>query len=156
MNTRDEEQYVVLEVRPTGPTRRGRSAGDAAVAATLSVESFSTRDAVAARRDPAVAVAPLLPMKLVEPVAALDAGAPSGPGSAWGVEAVGAVESPFTGVGVTVAVLDTGIDASHEVFAGLTIIGRLASAITGRQRPASQSSSSRAVRSPVSYRSVCG
>jgi subtilisin family serine protease len=124
VNTRDEEQYVVLEVRPTGPTRRGRSAGDSPLAATLSVESFSTRDAVAARRDPAVAVAPLLPMKLVEPVAALDAGAPSGPGSAWGVEAVGAVESPFTGAGVTVAVLDTGIDASHEVFAGLTITER--------------------------------
>jgi subtilisin family serine protease len=124
VNTRDEEQYVVLEVRPTGPTRRGRAAAQGALAATLSVESFSTRDAVAARRDPTVAVAPLLPMKLVEPVRALDALTPSGPGSAWGVEAVGAVDSPFTGTGITVAVLDTGVDADHEAFAGLRIVER--------------------------------
>jgi subtilisin family serine protease len=124
VSTRDEEQYVVLEVRPTGPTRRGRPAAGGAVAATLSVESFSSRDAVAARRDPGVAVAPLLPMKLVEPVRALDAAPPAGPGSAWGVEAVGAVETPFTGAGVTVAVLDTGIDATHEAFAGLRITER--------------------------------
>jgi subtilisin family serine protease len=124
VNTRDEEQYVVLEVRPTGPTRRGRAAAQGALAATLSVESLTARDAGAARSDPTVAVAPLLPMKLVEPVQALDAQTPSGPGTAWGVEAVGALESPFTGAGITVAVLDTGIDAAHAAFAGLRVVER--------------------------------
>jgi subtilisin family serine protease len=50
--------------------------------------------------------------------------APTEPDTAWGVEAVGATESPFTGVGVTVAVLDTGIDATHDAFAGLKVTQR--------------------------------
>lgn len=45
-------------------------------------------------------------------------------GIAWGIEAVGAATSPFNGSGVTVAVLDTGIDRSHPAFSGIQIIGR--------------------------------
>ena len=37
------------------------------------------------------------------------------------VAAVGATTTSFTGAGVTVAVLDTGIDAGHEAFAGKAI-----------------------------------
>jgi subtilisin family serine protease len=124
----DEQDYIVLEVRPTGPVKRGGpidprgAAGPAS--AMVSVESFAAPDAAAARRDPAVAVAPLLPMKLVEPVSKLDAGAPAGPGSAWGVQAVGAIDSPYSGAGVKVAVLDTGIDATHEAFTGLRLTQR--------------------------------
>jgi subtilisin family serine protease len=124
----DEQPYIVLEVRETGAVTRGAPWGeppaDRPVDASVSVESLSAPDAAAARRDPGVAVAPLLPMKLVEPVAKLDRATPTGPGSAWGVEAVGAPESPFTGAGVKVAVLDTGIDATHEAFRGLTITQR--------------------------------
>jgi subtilisin family serine protease len=39
--------------------------------------------------------------------------------SAWGVEAVGATTSPWNGEGVTVAVLDTGIDTAHPAFSGV-------------------------------------
>ena len=37
----------------------------------------------------------------------------------WGVEAVGALKSACSGAGVTVAVLDSGIDAGHEAFTGV-------------------------------------
>ena len=90
----------------------------------MSVESFTPMDAADARRAPGVAVAPLLPMKLVEPVSTLEAEIPISPGSAWGVEAVGALESEFSGAGIKVAVLDTGIDASHEAFRGLKVTQR--------------------------------
>ena len=30
--------------------------------------------------------------------------------------------SPFTGLGIVVAVLDTGIDATHPAFAGVTLV----------------------------------
>ena len=123
----DEQDYIVLEVRPTGPVRRGGPVGPPGAGpseATVSVESFSGPEVAAARRDPGVAVAPLLPMKLVAPVSKLAARTPAGPGSAWGVDAVGALESPFTGAGVTVAVLDTGIDAGHEAFRGVRITQR--------------------------------
>jgi subtilisin family serine protease len=90
----------------------------------VSVESFTPADAAAARRAPQVSVAPVLPLKLVEPVASADAGTPTGPGSAWGVEAVGARDCTFSGAGVKVAVLDTGIDASHEAFRGMLLTQR--------------------------------
>jgi hypothetical protein len=39
-----------------------------------------------------------------------------------GVLAVGAHTSPFTGQGVTVAILDTGVDDTHPVFQGKTLV----------------------------------
>ncbi len=61
-----------------------------------------------------LALAPVMPMRLVAPV---DRRGGEAVGDvAWGVAAVGAPDSPFTGAGVTVAVLDTGIDPKHEAF----------------------------------------
>jgi subtilisin family serine protease len=121
----DEQRYVVLEIRSSAPATRGprnrRSRPDGPATAAMSVESFTPSDAADVRRAPEVAVAPVLPMKLVEPVAKSDADTPMGPGSAWGVEAVGAIDCSFSGSGIKVAVLDTGIDASHEAFRGLQL-----------------------------------
>ncbi|WCL53864.1 S8 family peptidase [Gimibacter soli] len=63
-----------------------------------------------------------MPIKLIEAQV-------GGPGvaavnTAWGVGAVGADVSTATGAGVTVAVLDTGIEASHPAFAGVNLITR--------------------------------
>lgn len=71
-----------------------------------------------------VAVAPAMPMKLIEPRDGGAATVPTAAGNAWGIEAVGAHTSPFSGKGVVVAVLDTGIDANHPAFpsTGLTLI----------------------------------
>jgi subtilisin family serine protease len=77
-----------------------------------------------ARRDPALlGAAPVMPVVLISPQASDgEADAADADEIAWGVAAVGAVDSPFTGAGVTVAVLDTGIDADHEAFAGTTVV----------------------------------
>ena len=40
----------------------------------------------------------------------------------WGVAAVGAADSPFTGKGIRIAVLDTGIDAGHPDFEGRELV----------------------------------
>jgi len=69
-----------------------------------------------------VAVAPAMPVKLIQPRDEKDAAAPAAQEITWGVRAVGADTSPFSGNGVIVAVLDTGIDAAHSAFAGLEII----------------------------------
>lgn len=42
----------------------------------------------------------------------------------WGIRAVRAAESPYDGSGVTVAVLDTGIDLDHPAFAGVELLRR--------------------------------
>lgn len=43
----------------------------------------------------------------------------------WGIRAIGADTSQFTGKGVTVAVLDSGIKNSHQAFARLKVTGKL-------------------------------
>ena len=68
------------------------------------------------------ALAPVMPMKLITPVSVN----PVTPRAtiAWGVQAVGADTSPFTGDGVIAAVLDTGIDKTHPAFAGVDLVLR--------------------------------
>jgi subtilisin family serine protease len=84
-----------------------------------------TPDEVAdARNKPGVTAAKPMPMTLVRPVAAATAPTPASGGVEWGVEAVGAAASPYTGDGIKVAVLDTGIDADHEAFQGATVTQR--------------------------------
>lgn len=74
------------------------------------------------RRDPRVrAIAPPMPMKLIEPIESDDS-VPGEAAPAWGIKAVGAVESIYDGSGITVAVLDTGIDPNHPAFEGTTLV----------------------------------
>ncbi len=67
-------------------------------------------------------IAPNIPMKLYEPVEKEDLISSQKDIATWGIEAVGADKSPFTGHGVTVAVLDTGIDSGHVAFNGIEVI----------------------------------
>src|SRR5262245_51027400 len=67
-------------------------------------------------------VAPVMPMKLIAPVSA-DATTPA-TGLAWGVRAVCADTSPYSGDGIVAAVLDTGIDPTHPAFAGAELVRR--------------------------------
>jgi subtilisin family serine protease len=60
-------------------------------------------------------------MKLIAPLTAPGA-TPAASGVDWGVQAVGAVSSPFSGDGIVAAVLDTGIDKNHPAFSGVTIV----------------------------------
>lgn len=88
------------------------------------VEDVSSRDAAAfARDDSVMAYAPPIPLELIAPVATSDVAAGS-TAESWGLKAVGATTSPFTGKGVTVAILDTGIDRTHPAFSGVEIVGR--------------------------------
>ena len=66
-------------------------------------------------------VAPVVPMKLIAPVTMNADPDALEQGSTWGIKAVGADTSPFSGQGVTVAVLDTGIDPGHPAFQGVTL-----------------------------------
>lgn len=63
-------------------------------------------------------VSPSMPTTLIRP---RQSDAANDQNEAWGLTAVGALGSTATGRGVKVAVLDTGIDASHPAFTGITI-----------------------------------
>lgn len=98
--------------------------GAAAAGVSLSVGSVpqASVHVVTAQPD-TVAVAPVVPMKLIGPVPASSDGAPQAEAAtAWGLHAVGADRTAFTGEGVVVAVVDTGIDAAHPAFAGVQLI----------------------------------
>jgi subtilisin family serine protease len=86
----------------------------------IETTSLSDRDLLDTANDPEVAgVAPVMPTILLAPVApgAEEAGAQA-EGDSWGIAAVGADGCPLTGKGVSVCVLDTGIDAGHSAFLG--------------------------------------
>ena len=75
------------------------------------------------RRDPRTrALAPSMPMKLIEPTEEEVVNAPSSSATTWGVQAVRAPDSSFDGSGITVAVLDTGIDPNHPAFTGVDLV----------------------------------
>lgn len=124
--------YVILKNIAAAPlgepgfNTRGFSTGAEAIAAEPKVEAatLTRAEVVDAARDPTVrAIAPVMPIKLIEPLAASDVAADAlAAANTWGVEAVQAHTSPFDGAGVTVAVLDTGIDRSHPAFAGVDIV----------------------------------
>jgi len=125
------ERYIVLKVTGNEARVRGgvRGALDAlakldVVAETATLDAKALKDLRAAPE--VLRAAPVMPVTLVHPRAMADseAGAADVDGAAWGVHAVGAVASRFTGAGVTVAVLDTGIDAGHEAFRGKEIVQR--------------------------------
>lgn len=92
---------------------------------SIEIEELDSRDiSNLNRQTDTVAIAPFVPMKLIKPVDMVNATHSSltSAGKTWGIQAIGADTSPFTGNGVTVAVLDTGIDSSHIAFSGLNII----------------------------------
>jgi len=90
---------------------------------SLEVDEIDRREIPAVTQDASVvAVAPAMPMKLIEPIAKATDAQPAAANVEWGIKAVGADTSPFSGNGVVVAVLDTGIDPVHPAFAGVTLV----------------------------------
>ena len=87
----------------------------------IETAEMTSAEARGVARDPEVLeIARAMPTRLIAP---FDAAAPATTGTpTWGVTRVGAVASPFDGAGVRVAVLDTGIDAAHPAFQGVTLI----------------------------------
>jgi subtilisin family serine protease len=109
----DERDYVVLDLQPVA-----EGGGLPDLGMERGPMSKAEADDLGRGRDRLVAE--IMPLKLIEPVEEVEAQPQSG--ATWGVEAVGALASPQTGAGVTVAVLDTGIEASHPAFAGIEVV----------------------------------
>ena len=120
-------KHVILKRVETGRTRGrdGLESVQPRVSFAVEVDALTTRrvEEVSHHRDIA-AVAPVIPMKLIAPVSLPRAANPTSTSTAWGIHAVGADTSSLSGDGVRVAVLDTGIDASHPAFDGVELVQR--------------------------------
>ncbi len=127
------DSYVILrnlERSPVGDPFGGPTLGPSAETGAaappeprVDVEVLDRHERADLMRDPEVAgVARLMPTRLIEPFASDDGDDGTDGEVAWGISAVKADVSEFAGDGVVVAVLDTGIDASHEAFAGMELV----------------------------------
>jgi subtilisin family serine protease len=122
--------HVILRTTPAatrdpflGPLAVPTLEGAIAVGVSVEIDDLDPHTVPAlARNAEVLAIAPAIPMKLIAPVEIEETVQPAADTIAWGVKAVGADTSPFSGDGVVVAVLDTGIDASHPAFEGVNII----------------------------------
>ncbi len=134
------EYTVITSKRPLdSQTRGGPAAGTRGVDQELiknlsaeAQESWSVEQIKAQPHDMVdlnndsrtVAVTPAMPMCLItpEPVQQDAQQAAELRNVAWGIEAVEADRSRFTGEGVSVAVLDTGILSTHPAFSGASLV----------------------------------
>src|SRR5690606_34790190 len=110
-----KEKMIVLRTpgMPGGDVFRGPSAEAAGQPEMrVEIERMERREIPAlARHADVLAVAPAMPMQLIAPREVREARPAEATELAWGVGAVKADTSPFTGEGIVVAVLDTGIEA---------------------------------------------
>ena len=116
-------KYVILRKPEASRSARGNSRGleslDGARPPMFAYERLTDRAAASIAAEPEVeAVAPAMKTRLIRPTAA----DPAEGLDVWGLDAIGARESRFTGKGVTVAVLDTGIHIGHPAFAGMDVV----------------------------------
>lgn len=123
-----KEKFIVLRSTDTPVTRtrsRGPLPGSLSHSSekyTVELELTTSKKAkhLATKKD-VVSIVPAMPMKLVQPFKGKLPSAKANSTIAWGIEAVGAHTSPFTGSGIKVAVLDTGINAKHPAFKGVKL-----------------------------------
>lgn len=121
--TADSESF--LEKNVLGPTPSSSDWSEAEDQ-SLSVETVNIDqiERQEIRHDPGIAdMALAIPISLIQPIP-LDSDDESKDGDdmTWGLTVTGAHTSPYTGKGITVAVLDTGVDAKHEAFSGIDLV----------------------------------
>ncbi|MBM3163606.1 MAG: peptidase S8 [Chlorobi bacterium] len=124
-----KRSYIILRSAApvaASPTVTMRGAPRAGTAPEFEIAELSEKSVKKAIREKStVAVAPVVPMKLISPLKSkISARAAASGNIAWGVEAVGAATSPYSGEGIVAAVLDTGIDPGHPAFQGVELVRR--------------------------------
>lgn len=92
----------------------------------MSIEQLSPKEVAELVKDPLVTAAPSMPIRLIAPTSrnTIPGQTVLDPEDLWGLSAVGANSSPFTGAGVIVGILDTGIETTHPAFAGIDLSER--------------------------------
>lgn len=110
-----------FQTRSVGPTSAPRKSAAAPLKASV-VELSPKEVSQERKRTDGRMLERAFPLKLIAPMATASAkpAAASTSTASWGIASTMADKSKFRGLGVTVAVLDTGIDRTHPAFARFT------------------------------------
>lgn len=119
------KRYIILKREAVRDTRipdlgsmRGTAAAARSWVAPLTTEQIPDHAVASFAAEPEVAlIAPAMPTHLIRPFRSAAAASAAN----WGLEAVHAERSSYTGAGVRMAVLDTGIDRAHPAFTGVSL-----------------------------------
>lgn len=115
------DKYIIVKkpLSSLNSLKRGASNRELG-SASLVIERLPRHAVADLGRDPEVlAISKPMMTKLVRPIQASTAHSTTD--DAWGIASVNAHLSPYTGAGVKVAVLDTGIDPTHPAFSGINL-----------------------------------
>ena len=122
------KMIVLREIEPekkdfvlVGAKYKGKEAAKQKLSIELRETSADDRRKLKSEKG-VVATALQMPMNLIKSFAAGTAAEAKAPKLSWGISAVNATKSKLTGAGVTVAVLDTGIDPDHPAFKGVELV----------------------------------
>lgn len=108
------DHYLLLRRPRAGVGELGSSAGRGMLRID-EVEVRTGQTVPSAATDPTiVAAAPVIPTTLLHPIPSTVAA--GGAIDSWGLDAIGIPDTSLDGTGVDVAILDTGIDSTHEAF----------------------------------------
>lgn len=117
------KDYIILRRRIQPPRSRTSNfslLGKAPPDVTVQMAAISDKEARDIAEEPeTLSISPNMPIRLLKPV---NQPVRATAVAEWGIQAIGADTTPFTGENVTVAVLDTGIDSSHPAFAGMSLV----------------------------------
>ncbi len=115
------DKYIILKKPLSSASSMKRNVAEAGnERPSLVIERLQRHEAAELSRDHGIlAISRPMKIKLIRPL--ISAAEPEHAGDAWGVAAVNAHLSPYTGSGVRVAVLDTGIDRTHPAFDGIDL-----------------------------------
>lgn len=115
----ETHEYVVLRKKSASAPGALQIMGGDGQRWGVDYEKLEERNVAQLAEDPDVRqVARAMPTHLIEP---FDSGTVAAAGESWGIKFIGADKSKYTGAGISVAVLDTGIEAGHSAFAGVAI-----------------------------------
>ena len=122
------DDYVILRTDRSTPKTLGSTRGGPVETDEIHVatETLNASDLADLQKEGNfIGAARPLPIRPIKPSEGGDPAVDETPeDGTWGLEAVGALSSHRTGAGVTVAVLDSGINSKHEAFRGKNIVQR--------------------------------
>ncbi|MDM9554780.1 S8 family serine peptidase [Pseudomonas asiatica] len=118
------EKYIILrKTMPKIKKMSGLVSDSSTGITTLAFERIPKHALFDLQRDPEVKViTPAMSTTLIHPLR--NDIQQDYEGNSWGIDSIEANNSPYTGEGVTMAILDTGIDKLHPAFSGINLLER--------------------------------